>query len=139
MSKHFLIIVVICLAVGICLGYALSIGISKHKEGQWIKTAQELVDAHPKDSVKWVFLGNAKNFAGDSTGALVAYRKAFELDATSVEALQGIGTHYLIQQDWATAEEWFRKSLLVAEKFRPDAVYHTRGILDFIASMKNSE
>jgi tetratricopeptide (TPR) repeat protein len=137
MNKRSLIIAIACLVVGIYLGFALSVGMARHREQRWIRDAQRMVNAWPQDAGKWTMLGNAKNFAGDSAGALVAYKRALELDPANVEAMQGVGMHYLRKGDAETAREWFSKSLVVAERSRPDAVYHTRSILEFIDSMKN--
>jgi tetratricopeptide (TPR) repeat protein len=104
------------------LALAQTTGIELYKNGKFAEAAQALsgeVERSPEDVQALSYLGLARVFAGDPSGALEPLNKAVEIDASCTDAHYGLGLAYvkLKKLDKGISE------LQSATKLDPDHAY----------------
>lgn len=132
MRKKLLLTHIGAVALGIFVGYQIPELFDAYERNQNVRQIEEQIEQSPNDPTNWISLGTLKQWAGDSEGALAAYKKALELDAQNLMTLRQMGSLYLEQCDQASAEKWFQDALDLAKRDYPDEVYESQRLLEFV-------
>lgn len=73
------------------------------------KLIRQLIEENPGESSHWVVYGNILELQSDTTAAVDAYKKALQLNPTSIQPLNDLYQLYLRQRDWAAMINTFEK------------------------------
>jgi len=75
---------------------------------RWLKRSMEL---NPHDPYSVMRYGMCLHWIGQHAEAGPYFKRASELDPDGYYTLAHIGWHYVQLEDWATAKQWFERSL----------------------------